>query len=109
MGIDRGTSRIAARASACRISQHRPSVHCRCKKDGALFSTVSHRDRSVQRESMQITKLKAPSCKGGENPMWDVNSQRLHYIDNAGRKVHSLDPVTGTTKTLDMPSVITTL
>ena len=41
--------------------------------------------------------------------MWDVRSRRLYYIDNAGRKVHSLDPETQTTTTLEMPAVITTL
>jgi sugar lactone lactonase YvrE len=58
---------------------------------------------------MQITRLDAPSCSGGENPMWDPLLQRLYYIDNSGKKVHSLDPATDVTRTLDMPSVITTL
>lgn len=58
---------------------------------------------------MQITRLDAPRCDGGENPMWDGRSGLLHYIDNTGCKVHSLDVVTGSAMTLDMPSVITTL
>jgi len=58
---------------------------------------------------MKITKLAAPECRGGENPVWDAALQRLYYIDNAGCKVHSFDPATGATRTLDMPSVITTL
>lgn len=58
---------------------------------------------------MKITKLDAPVCAGGENPMWDPALQRLYYIDNTGRRVHSLDPGTGATATLEMPSVITTL
>lgn len=41
--------------------------------------------------------------------MWDVALQRLHYIDNTGQKVHSYDPATGEVRTLEMPSVITTL
>ena len=41
--------------------------------------------------------------------MWDAISQRLYYIDNVGRKVHSLDPATGATTTLEMPGAITTL
>lgn len=58
---------------------------------------------------MQITKLDAPECKGGENPMWDARTQRLYYIDNSGWKVHSFEPATGAGRTLDMPCTITTL
>lgn len=58
---------------------------------------------------MRITRLAAPECMGGENPMWDAERGLLHYIDNTGSKVHSYNPETGTTRTLDMPNVITTL
>lgn len=58
---------------------------------------------------MKITRLDAPRCAGGENPMWDAERQMLHYIDNSGMKVHSLDPVSSQARTLDMPAVITTL
>jgi len=58
---------------------------------------------------MKVTRLDAPVCEGGENPMWDTVSQRLLYIDNTGRKIHSFDPATGVSTTLEMPSVITTL
>lgn len=58
---------------------------------------------------MQITRLDAPRCGGGENPMWDAGRQVLHYIDNSGMKVHTYDPASGAARTLDMPSVITTL
>jgi len=58
---------------------------------------------------MEITKLDAPRCGGGENPMWDVARQVLHYIDNSGMKVHTYDPASGKSRTLDMPAVITTL
>lgn len=58
---------------------------------------------------MLITRLDAPECKGGENPMWDAETQCLYYIDNAGWKVHAYEPATGVTRTLDMPCTITTL
>jgi L-arabinonolactonase len=58
---------------------------------------------------VQVTRIEGPLCHGGENPMWDPLTQRLHYIDNAGCKVHTLDPASGTIRTLDMPAVITTL
>lgn len=57
----------------------------------------------------RITRLAAPLCDGGENPMWDAERGVLHYIDNTGRKVHSFDPETGAARTLAMPAVITTL
>lgn len=58
---------------------------------------------------MRIIPLDAPRCAGGENPLWDPARQALHYIDNSGRRVHTYDPVRGTSRTLDMPAVITTL
>ena len=58
---------------------------------------------------MKITRLDAPRCSGGENPMWDADRQSLHYIDNSGMKVHTFDPASGRSRTLDMPAVITTL
>lgn len=58
---------------------------------------------------VKITRLDAPACAGGENPMWDGRRQMLHYIDNSGMKVHSFDPASGKSRTLDMPAVITTL
>jgi len=62
-----------------------------------------------EERTMKITRLDAPRCGGGENPMWDVARQVLHYIDNAGMKVHTYNPVSGAARTFDMPSVITTL
>lgn len=59
--------------------------------------------------TVRITRLAAPQCAGGENPVWDMKRQVLHYIDNSGRKVHSFDPATGVARSFDMPSVITTL
>jgi sugar lactone lactonase YvrE len=58
---------------------------------------------------MKITRLDAPRCAGGENPMWDGARQALHYIDNSGMKVHTYDPASGTSRTLETPAVITTL
>ena len=58
---------------------------------------------------MRIERLDAPTCIGGENPIWDSSTQTLLYIDNSGRKVHSFAPATGASRTLEMPAVITTL
>lgn len=58
---------------------------------------------------MKIIRLEAPRCAGGENPTWDPARQVLHYIDNSGRKVHTFDPASGASRSLEMPAVITTL
>lgn len=58
---------------------------------------------------MQISRVAAPSCAGGENPLWDHSAQALYYIDNTGRKIHRHDPNSGENRTWDMPAVITTL
>ena len=58
---------------------------------------------------MQISRVAAPSCLGGENPLWDPSSNVLYYIDNSGMKVHRHDPATGANRSWDMPDVITTL
>lgn len=58
---------------------------------------------------MKIAELDAPRCAGGENPMWDFRRQVLHYIDNSGMRVHTYDPASGRSRTLDMPAVVTTL
>lgn len=41
--------------------------------------------------------------------MWDPRTQKLHYVDNVGRKVHTLDAEDGASRTIDMPTAITTL
>ena len=58
---------------------------------------------------MQITRIDAPECAGGENPLWNTREQALYYIDNSGRKVHRHDPASGQSLSWDMPNVITTL
>ena len=55
---------------------------------------------------MQITKLDVPRCLVGEGPVWDVGSGLLFWIDILGRKVHNLDPVTGLTRTWEVPGII---
>jgi sugar lactone lactonase YvrE len=58
---------------------------------------------------MKISRVNAPSCSGGENPLWDADAGQLYYIDNAGCKVHRFDPASGATRSWDLPTVITTL
>jgi len=58
---------------------------------------------------MQITRVKTPPVDGGEGPLWDVAEQALYFIDNTGQKIHRLDPASGTTRTWEVPSVITAL
>ena len=58
---------------------------------------------------MQITRIDAPECNGGENPLWCPRHQALFYIDNSGRKIHRFEPAHGRSRSWDMPDVITTL
>lgn len=58
---------------------------------------------------MRITRVETAHCRGGENPLWDAAGQALYFIDNTGRKVHRYDPAAGTTRSWEMPAVITTL
>lgn len=58
---------------------------------------------------MLISRVMAPSCQGGENPLWDHAAQALYYVDNTGMKVHRHDPASGENRSWDMPNVITTL
>lgn len=58
---------------------------------------------------MQISKVDAPSCRGGENPLWDSGGQVLYYIDNSGMKIHCHDPESGRNQSWQLPEVITTL
>src|SRR5699024_9851407 len=58
---------------------------------------------------MKISRIDAPRCLGGENPLWDVEKQVLYFIDNSGKKIHCYNPVTDKTESWTMPAVITTL
>lgn len=58
---------------------------------------------------MQVHRLDTVRCRGGENPLWDIEEQALYFIDNSGCKAHRFDPSSGKTQTWDMPGVITTL
>lgn len=56
---------------------------------------------------MNIQRVDAPRCKGGEQPIWDTAEQAIYYIDNVGQKIHRYDPGSATSRTWEMPTVIT--
>lgn len=58
---------------------------------------------------MRISRVDTVRCRGGENPLWDIEEQALYFIDNTGRKAHRLDPSNGRTRTWEFDSIITTL
>jgi L-arabinonolactonase len=58
---------------------------------------------------MHIARVETVRCEGGEQPIWDVAEQALYFIDNGRQKVHRHDRVSGTTRSWDMPAVITSM
>ncbi len=58
---------------------------------------------------MEIHRVNTSHCAGGENPLWDVETQSLYFIDNSGRKIHCYNPVSGTTQSWAVPENITAL
>lgn len=58
---------------------------------------------------MLMTVVDTAVCRGGENPLWDGETQRLYFVDNIGRKAHRHDPGTGMTTSWDFDASITTL
>ena len=45
----------------------------------------------------------------GEGPLWDVNNERLYWIDSYGPAVHSCDPAGGDRKTWKLPEPVGSL
>jgi sugar lactone lactonase YvrE len=56
---------------------------------------------------MRILRLQGARCDGGESPVWDVAAQQLYFIDNMRQKILCFDPRSGTTRTWELPSLIT--
>jgi L-arabinonolactonase len=55
---------------------------------------------------MKITRLDVPQCSVGEGPVWDVESQRLYWIDILEKAVFCLDPATQATLRWSVPRII---
>lgn len=55
---------------------------------------------------MRIERLDVPQCMVGEGPVWDVESQRLYWIDILGKTVWRLDPVTGAVHHWRVPDIV---
>jgi len=55
---------------------------------------------------MRITRLDVPQCAVGEGPVWDVETQRLFWIDILGKCVLALDPASGEVRTWQVPKII---
>lgn len=56
---------------------------------------------------VDVQKLDTVRCVGGEGPLWDDREQVLYFFDNVGQKLHCFDPATASSRTWDMPGVIT--
>src|SRR5262245_58644648 len=55
---------------------------------------------------MQIRRLDVPQCAVGEGAVWDVQTQRLYWIDILGKAVHRLDPASGQTLSWPVPKIL---
>jgi len=55
---------------------------------------------------MQIVRLDVPQCSVGEGPVWDVQSQRLYWIDILEKAVFALDPASGGTRRWSVPNIV---
>lgn len=55
---------------------------------------------------MTITALPVPKAMVGEGPVWDVETQRLLWIDIIGARLWQYDPVTGRTEDWELPSIV---
>jgi sugar lactone lactonase YvrE len=55
---------------------------------------------------MRISRVDTAHCLVGEGPLWDVADQALYFVDIVGRKVHRHDPITGATRSWELPGLI---
>jgi len=69
------------------------------------------RTRALARISMNVRRLTPERLTDfraglGEGPVWDVDKQRIVWIDIPGKKILTTDPSTGDTSSVDTPSEI---
>jgi L-arabinonolactonase len=55
---------------------------------------------------MKIVRLDVPRCSVGEGPVWDVQTQRLFWIDILEKAVFCLDSATGQVQRWSVPNII---
>ncbi len=58
---------------------------------------------------MRISRVETHRTRGGESPLWDPVAQALYFIDNFGQRLHRFDPASKSTRSWEMPSIITAL
>src|SRR5579862_4762353 len=58
---------------------------------------------------MRISRVETHRTRGGESPLWDPVAKALYFIDNFGQRLHRFDPVSKSTRSWEMPSIITAL
>ncbi len=55
---------------------------------------------------MRITRIGTTKDRLGEGPIWDVDTQRLFWIDSLGGTIHRLDPTSGERQDYAVPAPI---
>ena len=52
------------------------------------------------------TKVSAPISAHGEGPVWDAFRRLLFWVDMTGRKIHALEPISGTVQSVAFPDLV---
>jgi len=52
------------------------------------------------------TKVSAPLSAHGEGPVWDAFRRLLFWVDMTGRKIHALEPTSGTVQSVAFPDLV---
>src|SRR5690349_18373350 len=56
--------------------------------------------------ALRVSRISATAAQLGESPVWDVNRQRLYWVDGVSRRVHAFEPLTGATQHWDVPEMV---
>ena len=54
----------------------------------------------------QVSRISAVAAQLGESPVWDVERQRLYWVDGVSRRVHAYEPANGTARHWDVPAMV---
>jgi len=56
--------------------------------------------------ALQMSRISATAAQLGESPVWDVDRQRLYWVDGVSRRVHAFEPASRVARHWDVPSMV---